>query len=390
MTSTSRAERVILVSMMKSGTHLINELMIALGYSMYGHVRVSPENRPDPDRNTRLRLAAMVYGDDKVNHLKSEPESVFNNVTDRAWEALAWSWQARFGIPLANLYSMELIDTGLIQKAYHRTAGSSFAETPAGICWVLHEFDIKKIDGNFLREWSDTGEPRVIFNYRDPRDAILSLVNFICDQTKHGLSSFSNLLTFRDILLSKPTMEEKLTFALTESSFPCQAADFMRMSWMLHHPGVCKVSFEELIGPKGGSSAESQVCATARLIDFLHDASSQADRVASALYNPDAFSFYRGRVGAWRQVFTTEHCLLAEERFGEVLSLYGYPIQSRLRNISHISRHYFIDLLATRDHCRHSRTRHHTKPHNISLPIPWLRAPVGRYDRPCLFQHFRP
>jgi hypothetical protein len=324
MTNTSRAERVILVSMMKSGTHLANELLTALGYSMYGHVRVSPERRPVLDKSARLRLAAMVYGEQKAARLKSQSESAFNNATDRAWEALAWSWQARFGIPLANLYSMELIDTGLIQQAYRRTVGSSFTETPTGICWVLHEFDLQKIDGGFLREWADTGEPKIIFNYRDPRDTIISLTNFICGHTRQGLSSFSNLLTFRDILLSKRSLEERLTFALTEASFPCQAADFMRMAWLLHHPDVCKVSFEELVGPEGGGSAESQVRATARLTDFLHAADSPAERVASTLYNRDAFSFYQGQIGAWRKAFTAEHCRLAEARFGEVLSLYGY------------------------------------------------------------------
>jgi hypothetical protein len=266
----------------------------------------------------------MVYGDQEAARLKSQSEPVFNSATDRAWEALAWSWQARFGIPLANLYSMELIDTGLIQQAYQRTVGSSFTDTPAGICWVLHEFDLPKIDGAFLREWADTGQPKVIFNYRDPRDTILSLINFISGRTKQGLSSFSNLLTFRDILLSKPTLDERVTFALTDPSFPCQPADFMRMAWLLHHPGVCKVSFEALVGPEGGGSAESQVRATARLIDFLQDADSPAERVASSLYNRDAFSFYQGRIGTWREVFTAEHCRIAEERFGEVLSLYGY------------------------------------------------------------------
>lgn len=324
MTSTSRAERVILVSMMKSGTHLVNELMAALGYKMYGHVRVSPASRPDLDRSSRLRLASMVYGDEEASSLKAQPEQAFNNATDRAWEALAWSWQARFGIPLANLYSMELINTGLIRQAYRRTVGSSFASTPAGICWVVHEFDLQKIDGGFLREWADTGEPKIIFNYRDPRDTMISLINFICGHTKQGISSFSNLLTFRDILLAQPGLDERLTFALTDASFPCQAADFMRMAWLLHHPSVCKVSFEELVGPEGGGSAEAQLQATTRLIDFLRVTDTPAEHVASTLYNRDAFSFYQGRIGAWRKVFTAEHCRMAEERFGKVLPLYGY------------------------------------------------------------------
>jgi len=318
------AERVILISMMKSGTHLIKELMVSLGYRMYGHVRVTPEIRPLLDRDTRWRMASMVYDDDQLASLKSRPDSVFNDATDRAWEALAWSWQRRLGMPLVSLYSTELISTGLVEQAHRRTASSSFTETPSGICWVFHEFDIRKIDGAFLREWAETGEPRIIFNYRDPRDTILSLVNFLSRRTKGGLSAFNNLPVFSNILLAKASLDERLEYALTDESFPCQASDFKRMLWLLHHPDVCKTSFEELVGPDGGGSAESQLLATARLIDFLGVTACSPEDVVGALFNRDSFSFFRGQIGAWRQVFTAEHRRLAESRFGQVLSWYGY------------------------------------------------------------------
>lgn len=324
MPSEGPAKRVILISMMKSGTHLLNELMRALGYGMYGHVRVEPETRPVLDKDTRWRIAHMVYDEETITSLKSQGEQEFNDAAGRAWEALAWTWQLRFGMPLATLYSNELIDTGLVREAYQRTAGSSFAETPAGICWTFHEFDLKKIDGSFLREWAETGEPRIIFNYRDPRDLVLSLINYLCRQTRQGLSSFSNLPVFSDILLAKGSLEEKISYALADESFPCQANDFKRMLWLLHHPAVCKVSFEELVGPGGGGSAESQLNATARLIDFLGVTSRSPMDLAGSLFNPNAFSFFRGQIGAWRDAFTEANRRLAEDRLGEVLALYGY------------------------------------------------------------------
>jgi len=319
-----RAQRVILISLMKSGTHLVKELMVTLGYRMYGHVRVEPQIQPVLDADTRWRVAAMVYGDEEAASLKSRPEPAFNDASYRAWEALAWAWQARFGINIGNLYTRELADTGLVEQARRRTAGSSFTQTPPGICWTFHEFDIRNIDGAFLREWAETGEPRIVFNYRDPRDILLSLVNFLCGRTRHGLSTFNNLPIYSSILLAKPSISERLTYALTDDLFPCQATDFRRMLWLLHHPGVCKVSFEELVGPAGGGSAESQIRATARLTGFLGMPGRSAEEVTARLFNRDAFSFYRGQIGAWRTVFTAEHCRLAEQRFGEVLSAYGY------------------------------------------------------------------
>jgi hypothetical protein len=319
-----RADRVIVISLMKSGTHLIKELMVALGYSMYGNVRVTPETRPVLDEDTRWRMAAMVYDEEMLTALKSQPEPVFRDATDRAWEALAWTWQRRLGIPLTSMYSAELVDTGLVRDAYQRSAGSRFAATPAGVCWMFHEFDTRKIDGGFLREWTDTGEPRIIFNYRDPRDTMLSLVNYLCGRTRDGISATNHLAVFSSILLAKETLAERLTYALADDHFPCQAGDFKRMQWLLHHPSVCSTSFEELVGPDGGGSAESQLRATERLISFLGVTDRSAADVASVLFNRNAFSFFQGQAGAWRDAFTAQHHRMAENCFGEVLALYGY------------------------------------------------------------------
>lgn len=318
------ADRVILVSMMKSGTHLVQGPMASLGYGMHGHVRVTAQTRPLLDRDTRMRVAGMVYGTDAAAELASKPEAEFNEATNQAWQALAWSWQMRFGIPVGTLYSTELVNTGLVEQAYRRTVGSSFAQTPAGICWVLHEFDIKRIDGKFLREWSETGKPRIIFNYRDPRDVMLSLINFLCGNTRQGLSAFNNLTSFSRILMSKPNLDERISYALTDESFPCQASEFRRMQWLLHHPDVHKTRFEDLVGPDGGGSATRQARATAELMSFLGIRDQSREEIVKGLFNRDSFSFYKGQIGGWQEVFTAEHRRLAEEKFGDVLAQYGY------------------------------------------------------------------
>jgi len=324
MPTSGRASRVIVISLMKSGTHLVKELMLALGYDMYGHVRVTPDCRPVLDTATRRRVAGLVYAPERLAELQDGPEAEFIAETDRAWEALAWSWQQRLGIPLVNLYGTELVNSTLVAEASRRAAGSRFADTPDGVCWMLHDFDVKRIDANFLREWSETGEPRIVFNYRDPRDTILSLVNFLCGETGKGLSAFRNLSAFSRILTSMPSLEQRLTYALKDDSFPCQAGDFRRMAWLLHHPDVCTTSFEELVGPNGGGSREVQVRAVKRLTGFLDATDRTPEDIVDSLFNPGAFSFFQGQIGAWRNVFTAEHRRLADERFGEVLARYGY------------------------------------------------------------------
>jgi hypothetical protein len=297
--------------------------MVALGYGMYGQARITPEIKPVLDTQERWRIARMVYEDDALARLGQAGEAAFTEATDQAWEALAWSWQIRFGMPLKTWYSVELINTELVSQAVRRTAGSDFTQTPSNLCWVFNEFDIKKLDGHFLREWSRTGEPRIIFNYRDPRDMILSMVNFLAGRTGRGFSNFGDFDVFSTILKAKPSLDEQLTYALTDRSFPCHG-DMERVLWLLHHPNVCKTSFEELVGPQGGGSTETRAAALERIIDFLGVTGTTPTDVADRLFNRESFSFYRGQIGGWREDFTPQHSKLAEAAFGEALSLFGY------------------------------------------------------------------
>jgi hypothetical protein len=323
-TQPGQAQRVVIVSLMKSGTHLLQELMVALGYKMYGAgVRLRPEILPVLDDETRWRIARLAYDKQALSELETAGPEEFAAATDRAWDALGWSWHIRLAQPLVTWYSREMIDTGFIEQVHRRTVGSDFADTPAGVCWVVNQFDIRQLDGHFLREWSQTGEPKIIFNYRDPRDVLLSMVNFLADRTGKGFSNYNDFLVFSRILKSKVSLEDQLAYALTDPSFPAQR-DLAHMIWLLNHPDVCKTSFEELIGPRGGGTAQAQARALSRVFEFLGVTSTDPDDVSLGLFNPDVFSFYRGQVGGWREAFTPALERLAEDRLGDLLRLYGY------------------------------------------------------------------
>jgi hypothetical protein len=318
-----RAPRVVIISLMKSGTHLLQELMVALGYGMYGAgVRLRPEIVPVLDKETRWRIARIAYDEATVAGLQSAGDGEFTEATDRAWDALSWSWHIRLEQPLVTWYTRSMVDAGFVADVHRRAVGSDFADTPSNVCWVFNQFDITKLDGHFLREWTQTGHPKIIFNYRDPRDMVLSMVNFLCGKTGRGFSNYNDFLVFSDILKSKASFEDQLTYALTDPSFPLQQ-DMRRMLWLLNHPNVCQTSFEDLVGPRGGGSAEAQAKSLARIIEFL-GADAGPEEVTARLFNPEVFSFYKGQIGGWREAFTAEHRRLAQERFGDVLRLYGY------------------------------------------------------------------
>jgi hypothetical protein len=320
-----QAPRVIIISLMKSGTHLLQELMVALGYKMYGAgVRLRPEIVPVLDPETRWRIARIAYDKQTVAALEGAGEAYFTEATDRAWDALSWSWHIRFEQPLTTWYTRAMTESGFIADVHRRAAGSDFAQTPANVCWVFNQFDITRLDGHFLREWVETGEPRIIFNYRDPRDMTLSMVNFLCGKTGRGFSNYNDFLVFSEILNGLATFDEQLTYALTDPAFPPAAQGLRSMLWLLNHPRVCQTSFEDLVGTRGGGSDEAQARALARIFAFLGADGADTAAVAGKLFNPEVFSFYRGQIGGWRSDFTPGHRRLAQERFGDVLRLYGY------------------------------------------------------------------
>jgi hypothetical protein len=309
---------------MKSGTHLLQELMTALGYGMTGSgVRLTPDNLPRFGKETRWQIARLGYDAETLTRLESGGDDRFTEATDRAWEALVTSWERRLAQPLASWYTQASLEVGFAAQVHRRAIGSDFAATPPGVCWVINQLDIKQVDGHFLREWSQTGEPRIIFNYRDPRDLLLSFVNFLGGKTGRGFSNYNDLLPISEILNSKATMEEKLAYALADRSFPA-LGDHQRMLWLLHHPNVCKTSFEELVGPRGGGSARAQTLALTRVLEFLGITGTEPADVADRLFNPDVFSFYKGQIGGWREAFTPALEPLVNDRFGEMLRAYGY------------------------------------------------------------------
>ena len=326
-----RAERVLIISMQKSGTHLIQELMTALDYRIYGAARIAPEVSPVFDDEQRSAIARLVMNKDEYEALNEHGNADrFLELTDAAWESLAWTWQKRLGVPLVNRYGQEQMD--FIERAphHHQISSTRFVETPPNICWIFHELDSNKVDGKFLEEWSETGEPRIIFNYRDPRDVMLSFVNYLSGKTGRGFGNFSEFKVFSRILQSKDSLKEKLSYALRDRSFPGHG-DLERAMWMLHHPKVCKVSFEELVGPSGGGTYQAQYTVIERILKHLGIAGNP-EEFGNRIFNQNAFTFMKGQIGGWQDVYTSEHMYLFEKAFGDILEQYGYATVGAEKN----------------------------------------------------------
>lgn len=301
-----RVPRAIVVSLRKSGTHLIKVAISAVGYSVTGQIAESaagPRQDHYLDQDTVHRIMRMVYLTDEIAEITSSTDqAVIAQAIQRGRDALMNSWRIRLGLPESTRLPDDDLVTQLTARMLTRGAARRFADTPPDLCWFLHQLDIAEVDHTFIREWMDSGEPRIILNYRDPRDTLLSMVNFLATRSAADLAGLPEHQLYGEIVKAIPTTELRLTFALRDPCFP-GADSFARALWLRHHPRVCAVSFEDLVGPAGGGTVRAQTATIAKLIDFLGADQSPA-KVGRRLFNPDSFTFHRGQIGAWREHFT--------------------------------------------------------------------------------------
>jgi len=320
---TVSVERVISVSPRKSGTHLLQELMVLLGYSIYGETIPPAQGVVGLSLRQRIDLAERFLHPDELANLdhRSDREG-FVQTTNHLWQQVAELWQAKLAainVPHSKLAFPELRHSlPMHPRAWQRP----FASTPPGTCWMFHSLDIWRVDPSFLREWQSPSGPRLVLNYRDPRDALISMATFLSGDGGHQISRQPEAAVFRPILQGLPSMSDRITYLLRDPAIPL-LADFESAISLLHHPDVCPVSFEELVGEQGAGTAASQLATVRRVMDHV-ESDLDPKAVAEKVYNRNSYSFHRGQIGAWQQLFTSEHRRLFDARFGHLLEIFAY------------------------------------------------------------------
>jgi hypothetical protein len=96
------------------------------------------------------------------------------------------------------------------------------------------------------------------------------------------------------------------------------------MDWGEH--GCCIVRFENLVGPQGGGSRESQLDEVAKLAAHVGLDLSKEDvaNIAESIFYRRSWTFRRGAIGDWRKHFASQHRAALKEVAGEILIDLGY------------------------------------------------------------------
>jgi hypothetical protein len=316
-------ESSIVISPMKSGTHLIQQLMVLLGYHITGEPIPPDSATVSLSIRQRQRLVETYLSPDHAATLDPwRDKDQFITATNLLWLRVADMWARRLAaidIPHTELAFPDLDHAVPASPAAWRTP---FSKTPPDICWIFHSIDVWRADPRFLLEWHGTGRPPIVLNYRDPRDTLVSLANFLSADDGLVLYMQPELAVYRSVLRSMPDLADRITYLLRDPSVRL-LRDFDAAVSFYHHPAVCKVSFEELVGPRGGGGRGRQIAAVHRVAEHL---GIEADEpaVADGLFDPKSRSFHRGQIGAWREVFTGKHVDMFKSRFSNVMEVFGY------------------------------------------------------------------
>ncbi|MFQ5527965.1 MAG: hypothetical protein ACE5GX_17120 [Thermoanaerobaculia bacterium] len=170
---------------------------------------------------------------------------------------------------------------------------------------------------------------RTVYIVRDPRDLAVSLAFYIPSQPGHELFEFFSSLS----------PEERITRAIVGSPKAENGVKRLRSlahrlskhaGW-LHEPGVLTVRFEDLVGSRGGGSAERQSRTLSELCRQigLKPEPVVIDRIGHELFG-GTHTFRKGTIGDWKNHFSEYHLRLLEGDANHRIVEFGYPVRKAL------------------------------------------------------------
>lgn len=160
---------------------------------------------------------------------------------------------------------------------------------------------------------------KIIFVVRDPRDQLISIVNWFREGQWSWLpaSKISNV-------------QDQITELITGATLGWKSVDTCFLSFENKLSGISPRSiyithFEKLIGPSGGGTAEAQTQEMINIANFLGTTINTEDInfIGTELYGGTA-TFRNGSIGKWKQCFNGTHKEQFKQGYNSLLIRLGY------------------------------------------------------------------
>jgi hypothetical protein len=150
-----------------------------------------------------------------------------------------------------------------------------------------------------------------LFIKRDPRDQIISLLNHY------------KYIHFNDKEIQLIQSENEQILALIRKESRIHTLHFM--NW-LYSPTCCVLDFEKLMGSHGGKATQDDALNELRKISNaleLNISDSQLTKIYQESFG-HSWSFFKGKVGVWKDYFDESHKTAIKEEIGDLLIQLGY------------------------------------------------------------------
>jgi hypothetical protein len=299
--------RIVANSIPKSGTHLLDRLLTLLGFELIdlGGIRPHPAQTGTKVTSTRRRLRTLLG--------LRKPEDVMgigSHLVDGG----------RFP-PVRRLLRTRGTEKVMTGVDFPREIGRRWLErrlsrVPDGCFVTAHCVYSPELASLFAE-----GRMRVVCILRDPRDVAVSQMHYIKQKKRHPV---------HEAFMALPSDDERLLVSIRGGllgkrellSLDERYRQFL--GWQRDENSVL-VRFEDLVGPRGGGSAEAQRRTVERVARHL-GVSVGEETVPSI--EEDLFglgrTFRKGQIGGWRSEFSEEHARVAREVAGPLLVELGY------------------------------------------------------------------
>lgn len=187
------------------------------------------------------------------------------------------------------------------------------------IMWSTNQFFVCHVP--FSRSMENQMRQRdavVFFILRDPRDALVSLMNHF---------RYRGCMLFDEAwFLSLSTDEQIKTLLVGTDWYNSYKTIFNRYIPWRHSTVCCTLEYEKLMGPAAGVyGKEEQIIQLRKIADALQIKKSDAQlmKAFDEVYGT-GMTFYKGVAGQWKEHFNEENKQLFKDLLGDVLITLGY------------------------------------------------------------------
>jgi hypothetical protein len=297
--------KVVANSIPKSGTHLLDRLLTLLGFDLVdlGGIRPHPAQAGKNLTSTRLRTLVGLR----------RPEDVMG-IGSHLVDGGRFPPARR----LLRTRGPEKVMTGVDfpQEIGRRWLERRLSRVPDGGFVTAHCVYSPELASLFAEE-----RMRVVCILRDPRDVAVSQMHHIKQRKRHPI---------HDAFVALPSDHERLLVSIRGGllgmremlSLDERYRQFLR--WQDDN-NTMLVKFEDLVGPRGGGSAEAQrrtVERVARHVGLEPD--ERMIRTVEENIFGVSNTFRKGQIGGWREEFSEEHARAVRETAGPLLVELGY------------------------------------------------------------------